>query len=122
MVTLDPLAESNARTLVEAAFGAPVDEALAETILTRTGGNPFFIEEVVRGLWESDVLVERHGRVMVPADYEPGAPPAFVMRYKTWVNQFSADPNILNTTFLLNDEPRTLIGMPIFASPSAITF
>ena len=26
----------------------------------------------------------------------------FVMRYKTWVNRFSADPKILNTTFVLN--------------------
>jgi putative ABC transport system permease protein len=57
------------------------------------------------------------GRVMMPADYEPGAPPVFVMRYKTWVNRFSADPKILNTTFILNDTPRTLIGImpPRFA-------
>ena len=74
IVALEPLAESNARALVESAFGAPVDEALAETILLRTGGNPFFIEEVVRGLWESDVLVERHGRVMVPAGVTPRVP------------------------------------------------
>jgi putative ABC transport system permease protein len=51
------------------------------------------------------------GRTMQPADYEPGAPPVFVMRYKTWVNRFSADPKILNTTFVLNGTPRTLIGV-----------
>jgi putative ABC transport system permease protein len=51
------------------------------------------------------------GRVMQPADYEPGAPPVFVMRYKVWVNRFSADPKILNTTFVLNGTPRTLIGV-----------
>ncbi|MGA2426934.1 MAG: ABC transporter permease [Candidatus Acidiferrum sp.] len=51
------------------------------------------------------------GRAMQPADYEPGAPPVFVMRYKTWVNRFSADPKILNTTFVLNGTPRTLIGV-----------
>jgi putative ABC transport system permease protein len=57
------------------------------------------------------------GRVMQPADYEPGAPPVFVMRYKTWVSRFNADPKILNTTFVLNDTPRTLIGImpPRFA-------
>jgi putative ABC transport system permease protein len=57
------------------------------------------------------------GRVMVAADYEPGAPPVFVMRYKTWVNHFSADPKILNTTFVLNGTPRTLVGImpPRFA-------
>ena len=74
IIALEPLAESNARTLVESAFGAPVDATLAETILTRTGGNPFFIEEVIRGLWESDVLVERQGRVMVPSGVTPRVP------------------------------------------------
>ena len=51
------------------------------------------------------------GRVMQAPDYEPGAPPVFVLRYKTWVDKFSADPSILNKTFVLNDVPRTLIGV-----------
>ena len=57
------------------------------------------------------------GRVMQPADYEPGAPPVFVLRYKTWVNRFNADPSILNKTFVLNGTARTLIGImpPRFA-------
>jgi putative ABC transport system permease protein len=58
-----------------------------------------------------------HGRVMTAADYEPGAPPVFVMRYKTWLAQFGGDPNILNKTFLLNGVSRTLVGImpPRFA-------
>ena len=57
------------------------------------------------------------GRVMQPADYEPAAPPVFVLRYKTWVNRFNADPAILNKTFVLNGTARTLIGVmpPRFA-------
>jgi putative ABC transport system permease protein len=57
------------------------------------------------------------GRVMQPADYEPGAPPVFVLRYKTWVNRFNADPTILNKTFVFNGTARTLIGVmpPRFA-------
>jgi len=51
------------------------------------------------------------GRVMQPADYEPGAPPVFVLRYKTWVKSFGADPGIVNKTFVLNGESRTLIGI-----------
>ena len=51
------------------------------------------------------------GRVMQPADYEPGAPPVFVLRYKVWVNRFNADPAILNKTFVLNGTARTLIGI-----------
>jgi putative ABC transport system permease protein len=51
------------------------------------------------------------GRVAQSADYEPGAPPVFVMRYKTWVSRFSADPSIINKTFVLNGVQRTLIGI-----------
>jgi len=57
------------------------------------------------------------GRVMQPADYEPSAPPVFMLRYKTWVKEFAADPQIMNRTFILNGVPRTLIGImpPRFA-------
>ena len=57
------------------------------------------------------------GRVIQPADYEPGAPPVFVMRYKTWVNRFNSDPAILNRSFVLNGTARTLVGVmpPRFA-------
>src|SRR6202171_62958 len=51
------------------------------------------------------------GRVAQPADYEPGAPPVFVMRYKTWVPRFSADSKLINKTFVLNGTQRTLIGV-----------
>src|ERR1700719_392863 len=51
------------------------------------------------------------GRVAQPADYEPSAPPVFVMRYKTWVSRFNADPSIINKTFVLNGTQRTLIGI-----------
>ncbi len=51
------------------------------------------------------------GRVMQAADYEPGATPVFVLRYKTWVKEFGADPKILNKTFVLNGTPRALVGI-----------
>jgi putative ABC transport system permease protein len=51
------------------------------------------------------------GRAMQPADYEPGAPPVFILRYKVWVKTFAADPSILNKTFVLNGVPRTLVGI-----------
>src|SRR5260221_6708722 len=39
------------------------------------------------------------------------------MRYRTWVNRFSADPTLINKTFVLNGTQRTLIGImpPRFA-------
>jgi putative ABC transport system permease protein len=67
--------------------------------------------EVTPGTFEFFGLPALYGRIAQPADYEPGAPPVFVMRYKAWVNQFNADPTILNKTFVLNGTPRTLIGI-----------
>jgi putative ABC transport system permease protein len=57
------------------------------------------------------------GRAAQPADYQPGAAPIFVLRYKTWVSRFSSDRSILNKTFTLNGEARTLVGImpPRFA-------
>src|ERR1700676_5544075 len=57
------------------------------------------------------------GRPAQPADYQPGASPIFVLRYKTWVSRFSSDPSILNKTFTLNGMSRTLVGImpPRFA-------
>jgi putative ABC transport system permease protein len=42
------------------------------------------------------------GRVMQPADYEPGAPPVFVLRYKVWDNRFNAHPAINGILILPN--------------------
>jgi putative ABC transport system permease protein len=57
------------------------------------------------------------GRAAQPADYQPGAPPVFVLRHKTWVSRFSSDPSILNKNFTLNGVSRTLVGImpPRFA-------
>ena len=51
------------------------------------------------------------GRFLRPADYEPGAPPVFVLRYKTWKGRFNGDPNLLNKDFVLNGTARTLVGI-----------
>jgi putative ABC transport system permease protein len=73
--------------------------------------------DVTPGTFEFFALPALYGRVAQPADYEPGAPPVFVMRYKTWVSRFNADLGILNKTLVLNGIPRTLIGImpPRFA-------
>lgn len=65
VVNLDALPLASTRALIDAAFGASVDEALADSILERTSGNPFFIEQVVRDLRAADVLVERQTQIMV---------------------------------------------------------
>jgi putative ABC transport system permease protein len=72
---------------------------------------------VTPGTFEFFGMTALLGRVMQPADYEPGAAPVFVLRYKTWVKTFGADPTIINKTFVLNEVATTLVGImpPRFA-------
>jgi putative ABC transport system permease protein len=75
------------------------------------GTQRFDGNSVTPGTFEFLGMPAQLGRVMQPADYEPGAPPVFVLRYKTWVKSFGADPGIVNKTFVLNGVSRTLIGI-----------
>jgi putative ABC transport system permease protein len=51
------------------------------------------------------------GRGIIAGDARPGAAPIVVMNYRTWVAEFAADPQVLGKSFLLNGEPRTLVGV-----------
>jgi len=66
-ITVRPLEGHTARELIEAVFEVPVEDDLANTIIARTAGNPFFIEEIIRELKQSNLLVERTGRVALAA-------------------------------------------------------
>jgi len=69
---------------------------------------------VTPGTFEMFGVAPLFGRGLEPADYQPGAPPVFVLRYATWTNQFGSDPSIVGKTFLLNGVRRTLVGvMPL---------
>ncbi len=59
-IRLAPLSADESEALVSACFGASVTcmpARLRETIVARAGGNPFYLEEVVRGLIDNKALV-----------------------------------------------------------------
>jgi tetratricopeptide (TPR) repeat protein len=59
---LDPLPETSVDTLLQALLGhAPGLEPLTQLLMARTQGNPFFLEESVRTLVETGVLVGERG-------------------------------------------------------------
>ena len=62
-IELAQLDDADARDLVEAVLQLPAEPALADSVLARTGGNPFFIEEIVRELRTVGSLIERNGRI-----------------------------------------------------------
>src|ERR1700722_12240339 len=57
------------------------------------------------------------GRSLEDADYQPGAPPVFVLRYKTWQGKFNSDAGVMGKIFTINGVGRTLVGVmpPRFA-------
>jgi predicted permease len=108
---LDYMEQNKAFDRVIASSGADVLYSMGE------GTQRFEGFLVIPGTFEFLGMPALLGRVMEPADYEPGAPPVFVLRYKTWITHFSGDPAILNRNFVLNGVSRTLVGImpPRFA-------
>jgi len=51
------------------------------------------------------------GRAFSQEDVRPDAPPVFVMNYHFWQSEFAGDPKLLNTIFILNGTPTTLVGI-----------
>ena len=76
---LTPLGPDASQALLAELLGADVSVAgLLEVIRERTGGNPFFIEEVVRALAASGTLAGRPGAYRLAAPVETLAIPATV--------------------------------------------
>ena len=61
-VRLAPLARGESQALLENLAG-PLDPETAQAVARATGGNPLFLEEMLRMLVEDGVLVERDGRL-----------------------------------------------------------
>ncbi|MGB9464196.1 MAG: ABC transporter permease [Candidatus Acidiferrum sp.] len=51
------------------------------------------------------------GRGIVAEDGKPGAPPVFVMSYRTWKSEFGGETGIIGKSFVIEGEPTTLIGV-----------
>jgi adenylate cyclase len=58
---LDPLGESGVDALIESILGYSSPPGLASFIVRRTAGNPFFVEELLRSLRETEALVRENG-------------------------------------------------------------
>src|SRR5687768_12687621 len=51
------------------------------------------------------------GRTLAPEDAQPGAPPVFVMAYKTWLKYFALDPAVVGQSFTFNGVPTMCVGV-----------
>jgi putative ABC transport system permease protein len=71
----------------------------------------FFVSRVTSDAFDFYGVPALIGRGIEPADGNDSAPPVFVMSYKTWRDEFNADPSILGRNFTVDGEPRTLVGV-----------
>ncbi len=51
------------------------------------------------------------GRLLTPTDDVVGAPMGVVMSYQTWQRDYALDPTIVGSTFILNTNPVTILGI-----------
>lgn len=51
------------------------------------------------------------GRVLQPADDQPGAAPVAVLSYQAWQAAHGADPSIVGSTFYIQNKPVTIVGV-----------
>ena len=51
------------------------------------------------------------GRPIVPSDDQPSSPPAAMLSYRAWQQQYGSDPRIVGSSFVLDGHPFTIIGV-----------
>jgi DNA-binding CsgD family transcriptional regulator/tetratricopeptide (TPR) repeat protein len=72
-IELQPLADAEIRSLLEAVLGGPVEEATAREIVRRCAGNCLFLRELVRAARDEGRLEAEHGRWRLRGDLAIGA-------------------------------------------------
>ena len=93
-------------------FDAVIANCEIDVVYDSGDDNAFFSGNYVTpGTFELYGVAPLIGRGLEPADYQPGAPPVFVLRYATWTSQFGSDPNVVGKVFSLNGVQRTLVGV-----------
>ncbi|HET6208378.1 MAG TPA: ABC transporter permease, partial [Terracidiphilus sp.] len=51
------------------------------------------------------------GRTLAPSDDQPSAAPAAMLSHRVWQEQYGADPRIVGSTFMLDGNPFTIVGI-----------
>lgn len=51
------------------------------------------------------------GRTLTAADDQPSAPPAAMLSYRAWQQEYGADPRVVGASFMLDGHPFTIVGI-----------
>jgi class 3 adenylate cyclase/tetratricopeptide (TPR) repeat protein len=78
VIRLDNLSADECRALADSLLSDSLPDDLLELIETKTGGNPFYMEEMIASLIETKALVREHGRWRIDAPLGESAVPITV--------------------------------------------
>lgn len=51
------------------------------------------------------------GRLLIPGDDRPGAPPVAVMSYRLWEQRYGSDPSVIGSAFSIDEKSFTVVGV-----------
>ena len=120
---LDPLPPAGAAALLYALLGEDASlEPLHPLLMTRTAGNPFFLEESVRTLVETGVLVGTPGAYRLPQPVEAVAVPTTVQAVlAAHIDRLRpADKRLLQTAAVIGTEVPWSLLQAIAAMPEEV--
>lgn len=75
------------------------------------GGRRIEGEAISEGYFSLLGASASQGRLLLPSDFEADAEPALVLSFRSWVNHFGADPDIVGETFYSWNQNYTIIGV-----------
>lgn len=78
LIRLEPFDETGVTELVRASLDGDPPAGLVTWVLERSGGNPFFVGELIRALRDRDELTAEDGRWLLRAGWEAGEVPPTV--------------------------------------------
>jgi predicted permease len=92
---------------------ADVIGANGETAIWTTdeGAEPFAMVHVTPNTFRFLGVPALVGRALGDDDARPDAPAAAVLNYRFWKARFGGDPGAVGQTIVLNDRPRTIVGV-----------
>jgi putative ABC transport system permease protein len=87
------------------------------TWTSNEGAEPIQVVHVTPNTFQFLGVPPLLGRAIAPDDARPDAPRVAVLSHGAWRTRFGGDPGVLGRTVLLNEEPRTIVGVmpPRFA-------
>jgi predicted permease len=94
-----------------AAFSPSLNSLSVRRSGVRAPAQPAIGEYVSGNYFETLGAPPAAGRLLAAADDNPASPPAAVMSYRTWEQNYGGDPTVVGASFAIDGQPMTVVGV-----------